>query len=274
VRARGGAGDGGRGYSRAVLDPEEGVAADGTIRTGVARSRVPPVFEPVLAAAVDAVAMAGDLSTYLYGSVATGHARVGASDVDLLTVGLDRAAAGLVGRELSARFAHLCRGVELAPSAPADLVGESDLAYGNRVFLRHYSVHLAGPDPAADLAAFPADARAARGFNGDIAVHAGRWRAALDAGEDPRRIGRRLARKTLLAAAGLVSVHDGTWTTDRARAARRWGEVDPRLDAGLRTLLAWSDGRAAAGAPAARAALDTTVAGVVAAFAALVGLWE
>jgi hypothetical protein len=257
-----------------VRDPEEGVAADGTIVTGVARARVPPVFEPVVAAAVDAVGAVEGASAYLYGSVATGRARVGASDVDLLTVGVERTVAQRLGRELSARFGDVCRGVELAPVGPGDLVGDSDEAYGNRVFLRHYAVHLTGPDAAAGLPAFPADARAARGFNGDIARHAGRWRIALDAGGDARRLGRRGARKTLLALAGIVSVHDGTWTTDRELAARRWGAVEPELDPGLRTLLEWSDGRAVPGASAVRAALDTSVAAVASTFAALVGLWD
>jgi len=59
-----------------MADPEEGVAADGTIRTGALRSRVPAAFEPVLA---DAVALAGDsgASLYVYGSVATGTVRPG-----------------------------------------------------------------------------------------------------------------------------------------------------------------------------------------------------
>jgi hypothetical protein len=57
-----------------------------------------------------------------------------------------------------------------------------------------------------------------------------------------------VARKTLLAVAGIVSVHDRTWTTDRELAARRWAAVDPARAAGLTTLLDWSDDRASAGA--------------------------
>jgi uncharacterized protein len=149
----------------AVADPDEGVAADGTIRTGAQRGRVPGIFEPVLA---EAVALAGDCgaSLYVYGSVANGTARPGSSDVDLLSIGLPQAA--IVGQRLSARYADRCRGVEVLAATAADFAGDSDAAYGYRVFLRHYCVHLAGPDPAAGLPAFPADARAARGFNGDL----------------------------------------------------------------------------------------------------------
>ena len=112
-----------------------------------------------------------------------------------------------------------------------DLRGEGDEAYGNRVFLRHYCVQLAGP-PRTDLGrTYPADVRAAHGFNGDIARHAGRWQRLLDDGAEPVALGCRVARKSLLAAAGLVSVVDGGWTTDRATAARRWAEIEPGLAA-------------------------------------------
>jgi hypothetical protein len=141
--------------------------------------RVPAAFEPVLADA-DAVAGQCGASLYVYGSVATGTARHGSSDVDLLSIGLPEATA--LGQRLSARYARLCRGVEIVATTAANFAGDTDAAYGYRVFLRHYCVHLAGPDPSATLPAFPADARAARGFNGDIGQHLRQWRQDLDSG--------------------------------------------------------------------------------------------
>lgn len=257
-----------------VRDPGEGVAADGTITTGVARSRVPQVFEPVLSTAVEAIAEAGrDVSAYLYGSVATGRARHAQSDVDLLTVGLGPGLAAGLGRELSSQFSGLCRGVEIAASTREDLAGGSDAAYGFRVFLRHYCVYLAGPDYSHGLPRFPADTRAARGFNGDIAQHAARWRDALAAGDEPGRLGRQLARKTLLAVAGLVSIHDATWTTDRALAASRWAEIEPELGPDLHALLAWSDDLVLPGRQAVQHMLDMTTPRITAAFTRTIGLW-
>ena len=264
-----------------VRDPGEGVAADGTITTSVDRSLVPESFRPALSAAAAAIAAASAdapsapsaPSVYVYGSVATGQARPAQSDVDLLTVGLAPGRAVELGRELSRQFSGLCRGIEIAAMMPGDLAGETDEAYGNRVFLRHYCVHLAGQDHARGLPRFPADARAARGFNGDIALHAARWRDALAAGDEARQLGRRLARKSLLAVAGLVSVHDATWTTDRALAADRWAEVDPELRAALPELLAWSDGQAPPGRHDVQRMLDVATARIVAAFAETIGLW-
>jgi hypothetical protein len=166
--------------------------------------------------------------------------------------------------------------VEISAATAADLVGDGDAAYGFRVFLRHYCVHLAGPDPSAGLPAFPADVRAARGFNGDISWYHRRWQRELESGTATADVlGVQAARKTLLAVAGLVSVSDRTWTTDRARAARRWGQVEPGLAAPLGQLLSWA---AAARRPLpeeVRLALagDGIVAAVVDRFASLIGLW-
>jgi hypothetical protein len=253
-----------------VRDPEEGVAPDGTIVTGAARDRVPATFEPVLAAAVEAVG--SEVALYLYGSVATGQARVRASDVDLLSVGLAAPAATELGAALSDRFGGVCRAVEIGAAQPADFVGNGDERYGMRVFLRHYCVHLAGP-AGPDLPAFPADARAARGFNGDIAVHARRWHHDLHAGAAVGVLARRVGRKGLLALASLVSVHDGTWTTDRAAAARRWSVVEPGMAEDLEALLRWSESTGMPDRTRLRDVLDGCVARIVEAVAAGVGLW-
>jgi hypothetical protein len=256
-----------------MADPEEGVAADGTIRTGAHRDLVPAAFEPVLA---DAVAFAGECgaSLYVYGSVANGTARPGSSDVDLLSIDLREGA--VVGQRLSARHAGRCRGVEIAAATGADLAGDTDAAYGFRVFLRHYCVHLAGPDPSTALPAFPADARAARGFNGDLGQHLRRWRQGLESGTVAADLlGVRVARKTLLAVAGLVSVHDHTWTTDRSRAVQRWSELEPDLAAQLGQLHSWAKAeRRPDREEAGRAVADDgIVSAIVERFGRLIGLW-
>jgi len=256
-----------------MADPDEGVAADGTIRTGARRDRVPAMFEPVI---TDAVAFLSESasSLYVYGSVANGTARPGSSDVDLLSIALPEAA--ILGQRLSARYADRCRGVEVAAATATDIAGATDDAYGYRVFLRHYCVHLAGPDPSTALPAFPADVRAARGFNGDIGRHFQRWRQQLASGAVAADLlGVRVARKTLLAVAGLVSVHDRTWTTDRSRAMRRWGELEPGLAAQLGQLHSWVTGqRRPARAEVGRVlADDGIIPGIVERFDSVIGLW-
>ena len=256
-----------------MADPDEGVAADGTIRTGAHRDRVPAAFEPVLN---DAVVLLGDraASLYVYGSVANGTARPGSSDVDLLSIDLPDPVSA--GHRLTARYADICRGVEVEAATAGDFAGDTHAAYGYRDFLRHYCVHLAGPDPATALPAFPADARAARGFNGDLGQHLRRWRQAMEsAAVAADLLGVRAARKTLLAVAGLVSVRDHTWTTSRSRAARRWGALEPGLAAQLSLLHAWAERKRRPSREEVERALDDVgiVSAIVERFSSLIGLW-
>lgn len=256
-------------------DPLEGVTSRGTIATGVSRDRVPARFEPVLDAAVAAVPVADrEASLYLYGSVATGTAQAGRSDVDLLTVGLPSSDAADITRDLSFQFSGICRAVQIAAAQLSDFSGETDAAYGGRVFLRHYCVHLAGPDLHSELPEFLANIRAARGFNGDIAQHAQRWRRELEEGCDPVQLSQRMARKSLFAVTGLVSVHDATWTTDRTAAAARWAEIRPDLAGDLRMLLTWASGSETPDRYPFEAALDGVVAQIVTSFEATIGLWN
>ena len=258
-----------------MRDPLEGVSPSGAIVTGARRDRVPSQFEPVLAAARDLTTAQDErAAVYLYGSVATGQARVPTSDVDLLTIDLDPDVAVALGRDLTDRFRDVCRAVEIAAARTSDYRGDTDAVYGNRVFLHHYCIHLSGPSHHHALPDFPADVRAARGLNGDIAVHAERWRVALDEVPDDAALGRRIARKSLLAVAGLVSVHDHTWTTDRASSARRWAEIEPDLSADLERLVTWIDGGVAPSRPEVNRMLDGFVNELVRRFSSIVGLWR
>jgi hypothetical protein len=258
-----------------VADPLEGVSPNGTLLTGAARARVAVEYEPALAAAAAGVTEPGrEASLYLYGSVATGTAIAQHSDIDLLSIDLDPIRAAELASRLSGRFGDLCRSVDISVAAPTDFVGETDEAYGNRVFLRHYCVHLAGPSRHLGLADYPAGARAARGFNGDIAQHLERWRIALALGDDPGVIARKAARKTLLALAGIVSVTDHTWTTDRTHAADRWSELHPESAADVQVLAGWSSGTDRPSAPDVAAGLNGVIGEIVEEFSRTVGLWK
>ena len=250
-------------------DPREGVTPEGMIRTGASRRTIAATYDEVLRAAIDAVAGRGAL--YVYGSVATGTATVPASDVDLLTVGLAGHEAERISTELSARFRDQCREVSIAPTSWSDLETDDDEGYGFRAFVRHYGVHLSGADPAADLPDVPADARAARGFNGDIAHHAEQWKQEVEADTDVARLGTQIARKSLLAVAGLVSVRDATWSTDRRACAARWSELEPGCP--LDTQVTWLE--APPRDPAAiRRELHGPITAVVRTFGSEIGFWD
>lgn len=250
-------------------DPLEGVDVAGMIVTGAARAAVPALFEPLLNESI--AAMPSEVGLYLYGSVATGQATPKLSDVDLLTVGLSRSDAAELSFQLTSRYSDLCRSVEIGSAQLEDFVGAHDEAYGMRVFLRHYCVHLTGPSRPVGPS-FPADVRAARGFNGDIARHTERWIREWD-DREPADLARIVARKTLLAVAGLVSIHDATWTTDRRTAATRWAAIDPTSANGMSTLTEWSQTSPKVTTADVRDALLTTVRHVVQQFDCRIGLW-
>ena len=239
------------------------------IVTGATRSAVPALFEPLLTETI--AAMPADVGLYIYGSVTTGQATTKVSDVDLLTVGLPRSDAAALSSRLTSRYSDMCRAVEIGPAQLEDFVGDHDEAYGMRVFLRHYCVHLTGPARPVGPPC-PADTHAARGFNGDIAQHAERWMQQLD-DREPADLARAVARKTLLAVAGLVSIDDATWTTDRGTAATRWAAIESTSADGMSLLTEWSQTTPNVTTADVRNALLTTVRHVVHHFDQRIGLW-
>jgi len=263
-------------YGKNQHDPLEGLTPDGIIVTGAHTSRIVAEFKPVLDEAVERLSSFGEgCSLYVYGSVANGTASVGHSDVDLISLGLDSQDAQKLGEALSKKFSSLCRSVEVGAGHPMSYDSTNDESYGNRVFLRHYCVHLTGPDVRANLPDFPSDERAARGFNGDIGIQAETWRAELPQAEDLVALARRMGRKTLYAVGSLVSIHDHTWTTNRAAAAQRWGDVRPEIAEGLCTLLEWSNGATPRPLKAdVINMLDEVVGKVVDDFNKQIGLWN
>jgi hypothetical protein len=258
-----------------MRDPREGVDPLGYIVTGVRRDRIAGPFVAVIDAAIAAVESASRPSSlYVYGSVATGMARCPSSDVDLLVIGMDPDTADAIARRLSREFTERCRSVDIAVGQLEGLHGDTDSAYGNRAFLRHYCAHLCGPPAHAGLPAFLAGRQVARGFNGDLAEHARRWRSELEEGLDPANLARRIARKTLLAVSGLVSIHDATWTTDRLSAARRWSVLEPQWATALANLVRWSESSLLADVEEVRVSLDGVVTHVIDSFDATIGLWD
>ena len=229
-----------------MRDPDEGLTAEGMIKAGAQRDCVPITFAPVVYEAIEKIRALesrlslSPVSLYLYGSVATGTAISPSSDVDLLTIGIPLEFTKDIAADLSSQFSSICRGVEISPANYTDFQTESDESYGGRVFLRHYCVHLCGLDLVDPEQSFLGDARAARGFNGDIKIHYSRWLSDKSQA-NLSQLGRRIARKTLLAVAGLVSVHDHIWTTDRQSSALRFGELNPQWQTALGKLGAWSE---------------------------------
>ena len=126
-----------------MRDPDEGSSEAGVIETGALRQRIAGAFTQVLDEAVQAVQVLGDpAGLCVYGSGATGQARVGQSDVDVLTIDVDNDHAAALATDLSRQFRSVCRGVEIASPAHTE-----DLEQGTDEALRQQGVSWATSTP-------------------------------------------------------------------------------------------------------------------------------
>lgn len=197
-----------------VDDPDEGLDADGLVVTGARRDRIPAPFEPLVGACVDALEgdALGVVSVHVYGSVATGRAIPGRSDLDLLLV----LAEGASGRRVSDLLEPLTdpalvREIGVSTVPRAVVLADDDRGRIERCFLTSYAVRLAGEEVLHTRCR--GDRDLATGFAGDLLDRLPRLASGQLDGADPVGVARRL----LLVAAMHLSVQQGEWSTDRAR---------------------------------------------------------
>ncbi|MFA9444955.1 nucleotidyltransferase domain-containing protein [Egicoccus sp. AB-alg6-2] len=220
-----------------VRDPREGVTEDGTITTGADARRIPAAYRETIADAVSTLRdTLGELahSVYVYGSVATGQARPPRSDLDLIVVVETSApeAVRAAATGLSHRHRDLVREVAIGSVDLETLRRQDRVGRAERCFLKHYAVHLAGPDLRADHPTCRATEDLACGFNRDLRRVLDQVRPPLlgaDDGDQRAAAAARACRKILMAAATLLSVREGGWSTDRRTAVELVGRHAPEL---------------------------------------------
>jgi predicted nucleotidyltransferase len=231
-------------------DPDEGVGADGVILTGAASDRISATYRPVVAdCTAELQESFGDRlhSLYLYGSVATGQARPGTSDLDLIAVWThdpNPAEVDAVEATLSARHARVVRDVGFSSASLAEVLADDRDGLGWRCFLRHYGVWLTGRDLRPQLPPCQASRAVADAFNDDVQALVQQWRTELVETRSTigaAAIARAAARKLLLVTATLESVEHGGWTTDRATGARLLAAHHPEWAAVAESAIGWCD---------------------------------
>jgi len=227
--------------SAVTRDRAEGIDADGFIVTGASASHMTEPFASVLADVVKTcMRRLGPLvrSMYVYGSVATGQAVPGVSDLDIVLI-VEKAlpdAVSAVSVELSDRHAEAVRGVELVAAARAEVMSEDDSALAWRCFLKHYCVCIHGEDLAGKWPRCRPSRSLVRGLCAD------RPRSLSDIDTDDTQLAtRRGARRLLLAAAAAYSWASGAWSTDRGEGARLLINAHPERGDDTALLLRWCD---------------------------------
>ncbi len=223
-----------------VDDPEEGVDEEGRVRTGVSRSKVVGEWADLVSRASEPLRRTGGSalqSIWVYGSVATGQAVRGRSDLDLLVLTSGPPLVRPADVVRSVETAGLVRTVEVSTMTMADLDGPHGAA--NRCFLRHYAICWQGVPPPVEGPGCRATMALARGLAGALmAALPGLAEGRLD-GRDPGRIGRVM----LIAAATVCAVRENGWSTDRAYAVRRLQALDQDVGRAAAVVFAHADSR-------------------------------
>lgn len=235
-----------------MSDAQEGLDRKGFIKTGVDRAHLEAPFIGVIDdAATSCAAVPGFHSLYVYGSVSTGTARVGDSDLDLLMVAetKDVQQTDEVEERLSRRHSNVVRQVSIAIATANEIFAHDGDGLAWRCFLKHYCVCVAGADLTVDLPLCRPSAQLVAGLTADTRPVLEKARADAESPDvDVNATARAVARKLLLTGAALVSMNTGTWTTDRSRAAQELMAAHPERTHDVERALRWADPRGVAAA--------------------------
>ncbi|HUG86903.1 MAG TPA: hypothetical protein VMM13_20200 [Euzebya sp.] len=225
-------------------DPLEGVDGRGYVVTGVATAHVEAAHRPLISACVMALddILGADLhSLRLNGSVATGQAVPGRSDLDLMAILRHAKAIDLTAVATQAVGPQsLVRDIGVSVITLAELMAPGAAARVERCFVHHYSVGVHGPDLALDEVPCKADAALAHGFSAGLLRRLPTL-AAGDLGDvdDAPALGRAVLMSTAL----LLSRREGSWSTDRRRAIDLVGRHAPHHGADAEAVFDWADSR-------------------------------
>lgn len=190
-----------------------------------------PQFENMIKVTTEKIQSALDSklhSLYLYGSVATGRAKTGQSDLDVLLVLQEEPTEPTnkqirdIKTELSDAFVKQVREVGIARTYLAE-IEEGSESLGLHVFLKHLCLCLSGKDLRKDIGKFKPTKRVAAALNGDAPEVLERlWRKYEDAKSqnEKSRIRASIARKILRTGLCFAMAQKEVWATERNAMAQ------------------------------------------------------
>ncbi len=228
----------------------DGLDAEGYIETCCAVEKIPRVLRPALDASIARLksTFAARLhSIYLYGSVATGQARLGLSDIDILVLfsdsilDPDQASLQQVAENLSLSYRSLVRQVGIEAVSIQEALANETLP-GLGCFIKHLCVCVVGEDIRPLLPKFRPSIEVARGFNGDYASVMQAMLAELAAANQTQitqAVMRRICRKTVRTAFSLVMPRLGCWTTHFDRSVDYFCRYYPEQQPSMTLVLDW-----------------------------------
>ena len=228
-----------------------GVDENGVIITEVSVDKITPQFKRVVDSVLHEILheLASQLdSAYLYGSIATGKAIEGKSDLDMILVFKEKVDEELskkifvLEEKLTKEYELILRDVGLATTCVADALSEKE-RLGGLCFLKHLSVCIYGNDLTKDVPGFKPSKDISKGFNGDIAKNIKSSKAKIEnapSGQELRKLSRSLSKKVIRTGFSLVMPRSGSWTTNLQISVDIFLRYYPKKAVEMNTVLEWS----------------------------------
>ncbi|MDP2585927.1 MAG: nucleotidyltransferase domain-containing protein [Candidatus Levybacteria bacterium] len=224
-----------------------GVDKNGFIITEVGLNKVKPAFQKVLDKIKNEVInkFGGKIhGLYLYGSVATGKARIKSSDLDLLLV-LQQKPTPKIKNEVSefqnyltAEHLNTFRDVGISLTHADEIKKD---AYGWGCFIKYLCVCLYGENLGKNLPKFKPSKKVAKAFNGDIGKHIKTVLEKLKSTPDPQEVSSVCSstmRKIVRTGFCLVMEQEQSWTTDLKKSCEIFSKYYPKQSANMKKALA------------------------------------
>lgn len=202
-----------------------GIDNNGFIITEVSLDKITPQYKPIVEEVVSSMVqeLAAELDgIYLYGSVATGKAIEGKSDLDVLLVLKDIPNATLsekisdLEKSLSQKYEPMLRGVGLTVANIVEVNSEKE-RYGYMCYIKHLCVCVYGNDVTKDVQPFKPSREVAKGFNGDIKESLSSYKGKIEKAEsesDLKKLSQEISKKIVRTGFSLVMPRLESWSTD------------------------------------------------------------
>lgn len=228
-----------------------GVDKNGFIITKVSVKNISPIYKPVIAYVLDTIVSkyAKDIkSIYLYGSVATGKAIKGKSDLDILLVFKENPNLKptknmkTLEKKLSKKYIVILRSIGLAITSIQEVKSAKE-KYGLLCYIKHLCVCIYGNDITRDISKFKPTKAVAKGFNGDIAekleLNRRKFLKQLTPSEI-KKLSQETSKRIIRTGFSLVMPRAKSWTTDLQKSVDTFIYYYPEKRTEISMALKWS----------------------------------
>ncbi len=184
----------------------------------------------------------------MYGSVATGKAVEGKSDLDILLVLKDAPnnelseKISVLEKNLSEKYEPKLRGVGLTVTNVGEVTSEKE-KYGYMCYIKHLCVCIYGNDVTKDVPAFHPSREVAKGFNGDIKESLLSYKSKIenaDSETELKKLSQEVSKKIVRTGFSLVMPRSGSWSTDLQSSFDTFLYYYPEKTEEMSIALAWA----------------------------------